>query len=243
MDNNDKINTGGGSFIKGEVNSQGDFVGRDIKTTTLNTTTLSRNLTVSGSLIVAVVAVLLVGIVGITAIVNANRGEAMIPPMPTMQAAKSFTLMQTSDTRTGTPSPSSQVEQWQACTNQYFADVKRKEWTSVEVGAYDQPMTFSVQNQVASGFIGPLGVELTENAQPLAAIKFNLVASGRLIKITSVVNGSCQAIEEYSDTTRPGKHTLQDFDALRIQLAAATYDIRFKWAGGDSIQFDFQRVN
>jgi hypothetical protein len=90
---------------------------------------------------------------------------------------------------------------------------------------------------------GAVGIRLDVLGRPIGAFRFQFFpASGDVFKIETVVDSQCRETEEFANVSRTSdKRTLQNFDALRIQLDGRFYEVRF--GGGATIRLDFIQVN
>lgn len=127
----------------------------------------------------------------------------------------------------------------------YFADAvdDRRGWRVFEEGAQDQELSLS-QGTFAVNIrqMGPFGVALTENGEPLAAAKFNLFPQNSLFKVASVVDSECKEIDRYSNTSRLQlKDSAHDHNGFRLQLSSGSCILELKWNRELAIDLSFQR--
>jgi len=131
------------------------------------------------------------------------------------------------------------------CLTQYFSqnNIEPARQISIELGAYHQDYVISSQDLSSQTFIGPFGINLTQNGKMIAALSFLYFPSSDLFKITSLVDTNCQNVVEYSNTTQGGdRNALRNYyDALRIQLSEGTFVLSPEFFGGNLFQFDFTK--
>jgi len=131
------------------------------------------------------------------------------------------------------------------CLAQFFSqnNIEPARQINIEAGAYHQDYVISSQDLSSPTFIGPFGINLTQNGKMIAALSFLYFPSSDLFKITSLVDTNCQDVVEYSNTTQGGdRNALRNYyDALRIQLSEGTFVLSPEFFGGNLFQFDFTK--
>lgn len=129
------------------------------------------------------------------------------------------------------------------CLQQYFANIDPTRQIGIEVGVTAQDFYFSSQNSSNQNSIGPFGIRLTQNGTMIGALSFLFFTDSRLFKITSVVDSSCQPVNEYSNATRGGDpNAIQNTDALKIQFTEGSFSLHFQFRGTDFFRFNFQQL-
>ena len=110
---------------------------------------------------------------------------------------------------------------------------------TLEAGTRDSPLIGPDQPKEA-----PIGVKFTDGSQPVGAIRFTLVPSNSLFKIETVVDAACRATEDYANVSRGGdKHTLQNWDSLKMHLGNRSYELRLGYDAGTVSASYFIRVS
>lgn len=127
------------------------------------------------------------------------------------------------------------------CLTEYFADIGPTKQIKIEVGSLSHDYYVLSEDLAKEDFIGPLGIQLTQNAKMIAALSFIFFPDSRIFKITSLVDSSCQAITEYSNGRGGDQDTLQDSDSLTFDLVEGSFTLRFVSAGPNRFTFVFQQ--
>lgn len=134
-----------------------------------------------------------------------------------------------------TPLPSDNAD----CLTQYFADIEPSRQISIEVGALNHDYYLLREDLAKKGAIGPIGIKLTQNAKIIAALSFIFFTDSRIFKITSFVDARCQAVTGYSNGRGGDQSTLQDSDALTMDLAEGSFTLMFVSYGPERFRFRF----
>jgi hypothetical protein len=128
------------------------------------------------------------------------------------------------------------------CLQQYFADIDPIRQISVEVGVTAQDYYLSSQNGSNQNFIGPFGIRLTQSGKMIAALSFLFFTDNHLFKITSLVDSTCQAVAEYSNTSGGDRNAIQNSGFLKMQLSEGSFSLNFQFSGTDFFRFNFQQL-
>ena len=77
-------------------------------------------------------------------------------------------------------------------------------------------------------------VKFTHNGKPLGAMSLRLYAEENppLLKIERIVDSQCNAIQDFSNTDRPGMDGMQSYDHLRVGFGGHDYVLRPGIDGG-----------
>jgi hypothetical protein len=127
-----------------------------------------------------------------------------------------------------------------SCLAQQFADIAPDRQMSMEAGATSQDYFFIGEDLAKNDFIGPIGVRLTQNGQPIAGLSFLFFVQSQMFKITSFVDSNCQPVTDYSNASRGGDHnSLQESDTLKIQLAEGLFSMRFTYRAPEAVRLSF----
>ena len=127
------------------------------------------------------------------------------------------------------------------CLTQYFADIEPTRQIKIEVEELNHDYYILSDDLAKKDFIGPLGIQLTQNARMIAALSFIFFTDSYLFKITSFVDSSCQAVTTYSNGRGGDLNTLQDSDTFTIDLAEGSFTLRFVSYGPERLRFVFQQ--
>ena len=129
------------------------------------------------------------------------------------------------------------------CLTQYFADIDSAKLKPIEVGAVWQSINLSSED-LSKEFVGPFGIELTQNGKMIGAFTFLLFPENDLVKLTSIVDSNCQPIppSEYSSTSNSSdRNAIVGSGDLLFQLAEARFDMKFNH-GADYVALTFAQL-
>lgn len=116
----------------------------------------------------------------------------------------------------------------QNCLEHYLQDMPKDRVATLEEGVGSTDLIGPQQSSD-----GMIAIKFTENAAPVGAIKFRFFSNGEIFKVESIVDESCQAIEEYSNSSRGGdKRVLQNWDTLKMNLGGDLYFLRLGYDAG-----------
>jgi hypothetical protein len=92
----------------------------------------------------------------------------------------------------------------------------------------------------------PFGLILTENGQPIGALRVRLHKGGNtsedLYKIEEVIDATCAPVESISNDSRGGDPlALTNWDTVKMRLGAHEYTLRIGGEGDVSVSY-FRRV-
>jgi hypothetical protein len=89
-----------------------------------------------------------------------------------------------------------------------------------------------------------LGIQFTENGEPIGAIRLSFFPHNDMFKIAAVMNAKCQEIATYRNETRgQDKNVLQNWDSLAIQFENDTYALRLGYGSGEIRANYFRRIS
>jgi hypothetical protein len=89
------------------------------------------------------------------------------------------------------------------CLEEYFQSMPKDRISNVEAGTRDHQLIGPHQPKDQ-----PIGIIFRENRQPIGAMKFEFFSGSNSFKINSVVDASCQPVEDYRNATRSGDKRL-----------------------------------
>lgn len=161
----------------------------------------------------------------VPAMTSASRGPAVAVPsaQPTNQSS---TL---ADTRSPVV---------RGCFEAYFSNVPSGRLRILEEGSRDVVLIGRDQNTEEI-----IGIKFTDSDQPVGALVFRFVSDGKIFKVVSIVDGSCNKVEEPAVRGRPGeKWTLQNRDTLHIPFGGHRYDLRLSAGEGTISAASFVRT-
>ena len=108
------------------------------------------------------------------------------------------------------------------CFTAFFDDVEEERWSPVEVGASDFDIIKPPQP-----IQGLIGIKFTDFDRSIGAIKIFPVPANGVFRVVSVVDSTCQEIEDYKNVSRGGpKDTLLSFDTLEMRIGGNRYQLR-----------------
>jgi hypothetical protein len=121
------------------------------------------------------------------------------------------------------------------CFSEYFEGIPAGRLGTVEAGAYDDVLEANEPKA------GPLGMTFTDFGQPIGGMRFAFFPENSFFKIESVVDASCNAVEDYENPLGGDKHNWQDSQVVRIRLGDRFYDATAA-GGGSIVRFSLTNV-
>jgi hypothetical protein len=119
-----------------------------------------------------------------------------------------------------------------------FRGIPKDRISTLEEGASDRDIIRVDQPKGEA-----LGIALTDNNQPIGALRLMPFPGDELFKVQSLVDNRCRQVEEFSNADRPGgdRRILQNWDSLRMGLGESTYYLRIGYHTA-TIRVAFRRV-
>jgi len=112
------------------------------------------------------------------------------------------------------------------CFVDLFAGISPNQVERIETGVEDKRFSTQETKNDSAGII------LTNLGQPVVALTYIVFEEDNLIKISSVVDASCQPVE-YINATRGGaRDVLQNWDSLKVTTGTGVYSMRFGYFDG-----------
>jgi hypothetical protein len=123
------------------------------------------------------------------------------------------------------------------CLERYFEGIPATRLDTLEEGVHDYDAIRANEPKA-----GPLGLTLTELARPIGAVRIVFLPANAIFKVESVVDAACRPVEDFANESRPGndKHTLQNFDAMRLHLGDRWYTLGV--GASATLRFNFFHV-
>jgi hypothetical protein len=122
----------------------------------------------------------------------------------------------------------------EGCLRRYFAGIPPHRIQPVEAGTHDFDVITADQPKA-----GTIGLKLTNNNNPIGAIRIAFFPPNTLFKIESIVDERCKPIGDYSNVARGGpKSVLQNWDTVRLRLGGNFYDLRI--GASTTIRLNFE---
>jgi hypothetical protein len=121
------------------------------------------------------------------------------------------------------------------CVGAFVASVPADRVVKVEVGMRDLEVIRSDQPMET-----PFALILTDNAQPIGAIRLRLYKGGDssadLYKIEAIVDVACAPVEQFRNATRGGNpRELGNWDTVRMRLGGRSYELRIGGEGNITV--------
>lgn len=161
----------------------------------------------------------------IPAATSASRGPAVTAPSA-QPANQPSTLMDAQ-------SPGAQ-----GCLAAYFSNVPNGRVRILEEGSRDVVLIGRDQNKEEA-----IGVEFTDSGQPIGALVFRFVSDGKIFKVISIVDDSCNTVKESTPEGRPREQrTLRNWETLQVPFGGRRYDFRLGFTEGTISAASFVRT-
>ena len=117
------------------------------------------------------------------------------------------------------------------CLPVYLEGVPDQRVTTAEAGARDLVLLESDQSKGET-----FGLVVTQNREPVLALRVNYFEDGEIFKIESMIDDSCRTLRKWDIEGRPGERTLQNWDTVIVRTAGSTYRIRLGHDGSGRIE-------
>ncbi len=112
------------------------------------------------------------------------------------------------------------------CFVDLFAGISPNQVESVETGVEDERFsTHQTKND-------PAGIILTNLGRPVVALTYIVFEEDNLIKISSVVDASCQPVEYFNSSRGGARDVLLNWDSLKVTTGTGVYSMRFGYFDG-----------
>lgn len=77
---------------------------------------------------------------------------------------------------------------------------------------------------------------MTQNRDPVLALRVNYFEDGEIFKIESMIDDSCKTLRNWTIEGRPDERTLQNWDTVIVRTADSTYRVRLGYDGSGRIE-------
>lgn len=113
------------------------------------------------------------------------------------------------------------------CFEDYFVSIASDRISTVESGAQDAPLIGTDQPKG-----DPFGIMLTENNEPIGALRVTFFPANDFFRVASIVDGNCKDVSQFENASRGGdKRVAVNWDALQIRFADQFYLLRLGYDG------------
>jgi hypothetical protein len=114
------------------------------------------------------------------------------------------------------------------CVAAAFNSLPSRRVRSVESGAHDFEVLRASEPKDA-----PMAIVIEESRQPVGAVEFDYFDDTQIFKIRQVVDGNCQPISAFKNSSRGGdEHVLQNWDTIEITFPDVKYALRLGYSEG-----------
>jgi len=128
------------------------------------------------------------------------------------------------------------------CLVLLFTDVEKEDQVSIEVGASLQDFYFSRQKFSSQEFLGPFGIQLSQNGRMIAAFSYLYFEGSGVFKLISIVDSNCEPISDYSSASGSDPNSIANYNDLQIELPEGTYILNLEFSGSDFFRFTFRQL-
>lgn len=88
-----------------------------------------------------------------------------------------------------------------------------------------------------------IGVKFTDSGQPIGALVFRFFSDGKIFKVVSIVDDSCNKVEESAVEGKPDeKWTLRNWGTLQVPFRGRRYDFQLGFTEGTISAASFVRT-
>lgn len=117
------------------------------------------------------------------------------------------------------------------CFDPFFSEIPADRQTSLEVGASNKTILAANQTKTT-----PIALLLNENREAIGAMIFSVFPDNNLFKIDTIIDASCQPVEQYENASRGGdKRNMQNWDTLQMTINAQSYSLRLGYSEGEVV--------